>query len=291
MDVSILIHGIGSAGMFSSRAFLPAFLTACALRYGDNLPSVSDWPILDLIVGEPTWFTHGYTITALGCLSALEIAAEKIPEARAALSEIDRYTKPTLAALALLGIISGTDLRFIEETMAPAGFLDYFWVVLTGGLVYGLSTLRALVLGTLRESDEDDNTGLLGILSWAEDLWALLGVFALLLFPVAMIALNGIAFGVLLLLKQYFHYREEKTKCECARCGESIYASAMECPHCRTAVSSPSKIGFFGQAKSEPTPNIETHPFRLAEKKRCPVCATRFTHSAKSIQCQVIVFR
>ena len=57
-------------------------------------------------------------------------------------------------------------------------------------------------MGTLCASDEDDNTGLLGILSWAENLWALVGVFALLLFPVAMITLNGIAFGVLLLLKQ-----------------------------------------------------------------------------------------
>ena len=131
MDVSILIHGIGSTGMFSSRAFLPAFLIACALRYGDNLPYLSDWRILDLIVGEPTWFTHGYTITVLGCLSALEIAAEKIQEAHTALSEIDRYTKPVLAGLALLGIISGTDLRFIEENHSPGGVLDYFWVVLT----------------------------------------------------------------------------------------------------------------------------------------------------------------
>jgi hypothetical protein len=50
----------------------------------------------------------------------------------------------------------------------------------------------------------------------------------------------------------------------------------MGCPKCQAKVQAPCQIGIWGQPKAEPARNLEAHPYRLVEKKRCPVCATRF---------------
>lgn len=57
MPVHSLIHAIGSTGVFPSRAFLPSFVAAFLLRFGDSLPLVahagiatSDAPALNLII-------------------------------------------------------------------------------------------------------------------------------------------------------------------------------------------------------------------------------------------------
>ena len=40
-----------------------------------------------------------------------------------------------------------------------------------------------------------------------------------------------------------------------------------------------------GQSKDDATPDPEAHPYRLVEKKRCPVCATRFAERAVHQTC------
>ena len=74
MHVATLIHGIGSIGIFSSRAFLPAFITALLIRIGPQFELLADSWLLRDLESVPSWFTHPVTITILGLLAALEIA-------------------------------------------------------------------------------------------------------------------------------------------------------------------------------------------------------------------------
>jgi hypothetical protein len=59
----------------------------------------------------------------------------------------------------------------------------------------------------------------------------------------------------------------------------------MACPSCRTAVDQPKAIGFFGGSKQQPDTNLDAHPYRLVEKKRCPACATRFARRTPRQTC------
>jgi len=85
----------------------------------------------------------------------------------------------------------------------------------------------------------------------------------------------AISLGLVTLLRKYFEYREERAKVPCSNCETPIYPVAMACPKCHTPNSDPRDIGLLGSAKKYPAPNLAEHPYRLAEKRRCPVCATR----------------
>ena len=286
MDINALVHGLGSIGMFSSRAFLPAFITAFSLRYGNVIPLLNDIDLIHHIGEEPTWFTHGATITILGLLSILEMAADKIPEARIALQEIDGYTKTALAGLSYLGVVSAIDIDFIEKTLAQAGVFDTICTVFVAGAAFGASRLRIALLEALRTADEDDDLGIQNLISWIEDIWAAFGIVLLLLFPILMLVINGVALGILYLAQKYATYREEKSKVECTHCGESVYRSALACPHCGEKRENPNKVGMLGQSKKKVENDLEEHPYRLAAKKRCPVCATRFKQRAVKQRCE-----
>ncbi len=285
MDINSFIHGLGSIGLLSSRGFLPAFITAVSLRYGSEFPFLRNIDLLKSIGDEPTWFTHGGTICFLGVMSLLEIAADKIPEAREALSEIDGYSKTILSVLLYLGVLSSLDIDFIRENIEQAGLFDTAAIFLIAGGTYSAAKMRNNLLEHLRSADEDDDLGLQSIISWSEDLWAALGIFALLLFPVLMIILNGIALTLLFSAQKYAQYREERSKAECEECHESVYRSAMACPKCGSKRGQPARIGALGQSKDEPEEDLEAHPYRLVTKKRCPVCATRFTEREVKQKC------
>lgn len=272
--------------IFSSRAFLPAFVTALALRYGDMMPYIKNIDMVQHAADAPTWFTNNWTILALGLLAVVEITADKMPEARQVMEGVDTYSKTVLAGLTYLGVVNSTDVRFIEETISQAGFTDYFVTTAVAAGTWFAATLRNSVMGNLREADEDDDTGIQSVISWAEDLWATLGILALLIFPIAMILLNAIAIGALFLLQKYMQYRDDKTKIPCTHCEEQVYRSAMACQNCGTKVEHPAKIGWLGQSKKEPATNLEAHPYRLVMKKRCHVCATRLKKRAINQSCE-----
>lgn len=75
MDTFTLMQAVGSMALFSSRAFVTAFVSALLLRFGPDLPLLSGTELLTGIQGAPTWFTHDTTLLVLGVLAALEILA------------------------------------------------------------------------------------------------------------------------------------------------------------------------------------------------------------------------
>lgn len=294
MDLNALFYGLGISGLFASRAFLPAFITAAVLRWGDNF---TDLPIigellskvnfLDAIGSEPTWFTNGYVITALGLFAALEIAATKIPEAEEALESVNKYLKTGMMAATYFGFVSTTDAEFLNENMLiQAGIMANFWGLLGMANTYVMSSIRGSLLEILFDADDGDDLGARNLIAWAEDGWVIVGFIWLIVYPAAVLLILGIVFGFFFLIKKYLNYKEEKSKIECAECNTSLYPCATECYSCHTPVPSPVKIGMFGQPKDEAAGDVEKLKFRLVEKKRCPVCATRFEERSTIQSCE-----
>ncbi len=61
MAAPAFIHSLGSMGLFPSRAFIPAFLTALLCRFGPEVAWIKDSGILGSIGSTPTWFTQDST--------------------------------------------------------------------------------------------------------------------------------------------------------------------------------------------------------------------------------------
>lgn len=278
MDLNSLIYGLGISGLFASRAFIPAFIASFMLRYGDSFPFLKE---IDFIQnaggGEPTWFTNGYVITALGVLSALEIIATKIPEAEETLERVNKYLKTGMAAATYFGFLSTADKSYIEGNLLvmQAGFISNIWGLLSTANTYLFANLRSGLLEMLFEADQDDDLGLRKLISWAEDGWAVIGFFWLIIYPLVVLTILGVIVGSAFLLKKYYDRKEEKSRVICSGCSGKNYPSATECRTCHTPVETPVQIGMFGQSKTKPAEDREKHMLRLVEKKRCPACANR----------------
>ncbi|MCB1120193.1 MAG: DUF4126 family protein, partial [Verrucomicrobiae bacterium] len=164
-----LIYGLGISGLFASRAFLPAFISSVVLRYGNEFPFLKDVAFLQNVGGgEPTWFTNGYVILALGVLSILEIAATKIPEAEEAMESVNKYLKTGMVAATYLGFLSAADKSYIEGNLivTQAGIMSNVWLFISTANTYICSSIRSGILEVLFEADEDDSLGLRKLIAW-----------------------------------------------------------------------------------------------------------------------------
>jgi hypothetical protein len=285
MSLPLLIQGLGSIGIFSSRAFLPAFATALLLRFGPQVPWLAHAGLLQHVRGVPTWFTSDTCLIILGLLSALELVAERVPEAKAFLDEIHDYLKTGMAALTFLGVLGASDRALVRGVVGDAGPVEYLPALAVGAGTFLASKARGFVVGPLGEADEDDDLGLQGILRWVEDLWGGLGPVALILLPLLTLAVFGVALVLLLLAGRYVEAREEATKVPCTNCGRMIYAAATACPHCKAPNKEPRAVGLLGGTK-DVLADPATHPYRLVAVKRCPVCANRLGRRAVRQACE-----
>lgn len=274
MNVAALLQGFGAIGLFSSRIFLPAFLTALLLRFGPDIPIIHHLGLLGpLQHGQPTWFTSDAALIVLGVLSLVEFLAQKNPEARQLLQEFDVYLKAALAALTTLGVMRATDVKFVQDTMQHAGVAADLWPLLVALGTYRVATVRKTVATEV--FDHLDGTGLDHLINWLEDAWVVFGTWLLVLFPILMLILLGIGIGVLFLIRKRLEVLEEQRKVPCTGCGVPIYPCAIACPTCRHGVAQPVAVGFLGASEPYPTDDLANHPYRLVSKRRCLVCAAR----------------
>lgn len=288
-------------GLFASRAFVPAFAAALILRFGPQFPIIADLGLLKALGfaadAAPTWFTSDASLIILGLLAALEIAATKNPDARALLNSVDQYFKPLMAALTTLGVATAADGEFAQDLMNSDGAIPGAGAMLPGAVVmmpvmagftmgslpaiisavgtFITSTTRSFIVGLFMEADEDDDAGLQKLLSWGEDIWAMFGLFFLILFPLVMLALIGIATGFVFLLRWWAHRKEEKSRVACGSCDELMYRCAMRCGNCQTDNPKVCDVGLLGQSDTDDPADMRTQAYQLAEAKRCPVCAVK----------------
>lgn len=296
-SLTTVLTGMNSIGLFASRAFVSAFAIAALLKFGPQIGFINSTGLLQQVHSVPSWFTHDITVTILGLLAVLEIAATKSPDARAILIEVDQYLKSGMAfvsTLAVSGIITAQDEDVIKQIVTwqepvRAGLgddaLGFIVAALTAGGVYLSCTVRRSLLGTLAEADPDDDTMIGGLFSWLEDLWAFFGTLLLILFPIVMLTITAVIFGFFALLRWRAKRKEEQSKTACASCGESMYRSAVTCPSCQASNETIHAVGWLGQSKATLTSNPDTQPVRLTQKQRCPVCATHLEPRQMRQQC------
>lgn len=284
-SLSSVLAGVNSVGLFASRAFVSAFAVAAVLKYGPQIGFINNTGLLQQVHSVPSWFTHDLTVTLLGVLALLEVAATKSAEARALMAEVDQYLKSGMAflsTLAVSGIITAQDREVIEQILSwqepvRAGLgddaLGFIVAAFTAGGVYLSCIVRRNLLDVLTEADPDDDTMVGGLLSWLEDVWALFGTLLLILFPVVMLALSAALFAFIALLQWRAKRKEEQSKVACSSCGETMYRCAVRCPSCQAENPEIYAVGWLGQSKDTLAPDPGGQPVRLTQKQRCPVCA------------------
>ena len=284
VSLPLFLQGLGSVGVFASRAFLPAFVTALLLRFGPQAPWLAHAGLLPHLRGVPTWFTSDAALVVLGLLAVLELVAERFPEAKVFLDEVHGHLKAGMAALTYLGVLNATERAAVGQMIREAGLLDSLPALAVGAGTYLASKARRAVLGPLIEADEDDDLGLQGLLRWAGDLWGGLGPLALILLPMLTVAAFGLSVLILVLIERRFEARGERAKVPCIHCGQLIHGSTPACPHCNAPVKEPRQVGLLGQARDGPA-DIPSLPYRLVSVKRCPACATRLDRRAGKQTC------
>lgn len=274
MNPLSLLFGVGSVGPFASRVFLPALVTALLVRFGVHIPLLQHLLILQHVHHQPAWFTSDAAIIVLAVLAGLEIFGQKNPEIRNFFHEIDIYLKPALALLTSLGVMQATDSAFLQQVAVKhANLLDGLVPLGVAVATFKVASLRKGVAKLTY--DHLDGTHADHLLNWAEDAWAGAGAVIVVLFPVLACLLVAAGVGALALVKRRVDVREENAKLACPSCSTLNYASAITCVSCRQPLPGPRAVGFLGQSRLDVAAELDTHPFRLMEKRRCPVCATK----------------
>jgi len=295
-------------GLFASRAFVPAFAAALIMRFGPEVPFIKGLGLLQKIgiTDAPTWFTSDLALIVLGTLAVLEIFATKNPDARALLNSVDKYFKPIMAALTTLGVANAADAGFAQGIIgspgasggitpgemamlmpAAAGLtLSSIPATIAAVGTFITSSTRAFIVGLFIDADEDDDAGIQKLLSWGEDIWAMFGLFFLILFPLIMLALIGIASGFVFLLKWWAHRKEEQSRVPCENCGELMYRCALGCGNCNAANPKVCDVGLLGQSDTDDPADMATQPYQLAEAKRCPRCAAKLQERRPRQACE-----
>ncbi|MGB0769033.1 MAG: hypothetical protein ACPGYV_15150, partial [Phycisphaeraceae bacterium] len=280
------LAGMNSVGLFASRAFVSAFALAAALKWGPEIGLIDRTGLLQQIHSVPGWFTHDLTVGLLGLLALLEIAAEKSPDARALMIEVDGYLKSAMAFVSTLvvsGAITPQDQDVLEDILSwqtplQAGFgnsaVGLIAATTAAAGVWFTCEARRNLLGILGEADPDDDTMVGGLFSWLEDIWAFFGTFTLILFPVFMLIVSAAVLGTVALLQWRAKRREAKSKIACTGCDRTIYRSAARCPNCQTPNPDVCALSWLGRSKQTPAPDPSKQPVLLTQKQRCPVCAT-----------------
>ncbi len=279
----------GLAGLFMVRGFVPAFCIALVLRFGADFGITPELATqMQEAAGSvgvaPSWFTSNTALVVLGILAALEVGATKDPDLRELLNTVDSYIKPVMAGLTSFGIMSTTDVSYLESTYQEAGMIG---VAMTGGLIVATwlgSVAKSTVVSSINDMDPDDSLGLMRAVSFVGDAWAVVGALLVLLVPVLVAAIALSIFGIVAILKRRAHKRDGATKRPCVSCSESVYSSALFCPSCGAEQSDVHSVNWIGaavDAQADP----ENHRQKLLAVGRCPRCATRISRKAVKDGC------
>ena len=275
MSAISLVQAIGSSALFSSRMFLPAFLTAAILRWGEQIPLIRSFGLMADTPTAPVWFTSDAALVVLAVLSLAELIGDKIAEVRAFTDEAQAFAKPAIAAATSLGVVSATDAHFASVIVHEAGFALPIVALVAGSGTAAMTWLRRSVVDWIENADPDDTLHVRKMLSWGEDFWIFLGIFVLFVLPALMVVLVLAFAAALTLVRRHLAAREEREKVPCVSCAAPMFRSAPGCPSCKAPASTPADVGQMGQAIDRPCGDLRIHRFKLLSHLRCPQCASR----------------
>ena len=115
----------------------------------------------------------------------------------------------TFVAVATLLVISPGPNGFLLAKTVPmsghkAGFAN-IWGFISVANTYFTASIRSGIMELLFEADEDDSLGLRKMISWAEDAWAVIGCFWLILYTIVVFIILGMLVGGAFLLRKPPH--------------------------------------------------------------------------------------
>jgi len=284
MSLVSFIHTLGSAGLFPSRAFLPAFVTAMLLRFGNLIPFVAQSGLVGKL-DAPPWFACNASLVVLGILSCLEWWATKDADLRQILDQFDGPMKSGMALLTSLGVASAADAELVRA-IQQAGISDGLFGLVVASMVYFLASARRSFYELLTEIDSGDSLGLQKLCSWAEDAWVVLGAVMLVAFPLVMIFITAVVFALLYVWQKAAEQREERRRVVCASCGNAIYRCAMACPVCNAPNHQACSVNWLGQPAADRPADPDHHAIHLIAVGRCYHCATRLRQSRPRQTCE-----
>lgn len=273
---AFFLPSLTATPFFATRPLLTTLVLALLARFTGWIP------------GAPDWFTANATLIALGVLALLEVLSVKNEDVRALLNEFDPLFKAgvnAVVAYLLVGTTTGNETGgLIPASLSLAGpALGLLWSAFTGVSVWLLATWRRNVWEFLTDTDEGDDIGLQGVLSWIEDVWVIGGTLVAVIFPLlALFTFFATLLG-LYLTQRWLAHVEEQRKVPCPYCDALLHASAVRCFQCGQAQPQPMQVGLLGQARKLPViqtgaqngASLAEHQHRLRTRKRCPNCATR----------------
>ncbi len=270
---------LGSVPFFASRLFLTSFLLALFARLAqdghlDFLDRLGPLDV-DLAFDLPAWMTHPTTLYVLAVLAVLESLKDKHGGIRSFFELIDAPAKSFGSAV----VNSGVRVKAGAGGGAAAGLYtagfgpELLWAVVPAALVWLFASMRQRVYEFLDELDPEDDLGVQGLLSWAEDGWVAVGVLMLVVFPAIALVIAALTALGLIFVNWRLKVREESLKIPCPACDSSNHPSALRCGSCKRDLPDVRRIGFWGQPQSNVVTDAAEHRLRLLAKKRCPECA------------------
>lgn len=286
MDLNSILYAVGLSGFFASRAFLPAFAASFALCYGDKLPWLKGIDFIQSMADAPGWFANPITVWSLGALAAAEMVAERSPEMRELFNEGLGYVKAGLAAATSYGLLSANDVAVANDVISHAGFFDSIPAAISAGITFVLTTARNSVVQIVADADDDDTLGIRRFIAWCEELWAAFGVWILLAIPAAVIALNGLVFGVLWMIRKRHEKKMEAARIECPSCGTRIHCFATACHSCGKEVAEPVALGMLGGMLERRESDLLVQKVHLLELKRSPKSGEKVRGRGVDLVCE-----
>ena len=289
MNVSAFLYSLASIPMFAARPFLAAAMTVLLAKFGTHVPWLGDSPVVIALSKAPEWFTSWPVVIGFVALAVTEGFAVKHAEVRAFLDEFDGYVKTAVSLLVALALLDKQDVETIRALQAPVqraelGFQSLLAIVVAV-LTYGAAGLRREALEVIADVDDDDDIGLQSLLNWVENSWTVLGLFFLVVFPIAALVLSALTTLGLWQMRRWAERREQRSKILCSACSTPVFPHATRCHACRTEIANPRGVSVFGTPKDGPAPDLVRHRFDLIARKRCPECATRLRQRAVQQAC------
>jgi len=282
MNISYIFYALGNNAFFASRTFLPALVTALAIKFPEFIPLLDSLPI----TGDELWLVKDEVILGLAILSFIEELAIRNPDFARMIEEIDAFIKFAAILAINNAMLDPQVLEAIFNHAGTTGSTAMIIGVAVSAPVIFIARLRRNFLAYLRDLDEGNDLGLISLANWLENGWIFFGVFFLVFLP-------GLAFFVILivlacvyLLEQYLKKKERQSKIECANCKELILPTATACYSCGTANSKIKNVGLLGFPKDTEAVDLQTHKYRLLSVKRCPHCANRKRDKSFDAQCE-----
>lgn len=273
------VAALGAAGPLASRAFLPLLAVLLLARFpaameylGAAAPKVPD----QLSFMATTWF-----LGLVAALAVAELLADKNSDVKEAYDLTMVYVKAAVAVLVALTVVPQEATRVVPG-VAHAGLGGALAVGLAvAALTWWMGRLRARFFDTLRELDDDDHLGVQKIISLLEDLWSVCGVVLVVVLPMLALVLTGLLLALVVLVRRYMEYRENRQRVDCPHCQHKVLPTALRCGQCHGELEPPELLTWKLWGKPDPCPSPmpeqarKTQALVLVSRRRCPACGEK----------------